>query len=831
MYKHFLLLTVCLLSPPLHSQIPARLFAPQPTPSPTPQATAPTPTPTPVLAVPLPQIADQAEELDRLLRDIEKDLEPIPELLNSGPEAKAQAEDVADRVRQTQDLLDGMPSMMQLQNEDRYWRALAEQYGRQRKLLTARAAGIEEKMRLLDAEQIRWQATRDEVADKPGLEVVVTRIDRELDSIGKLRADAQEQLNQILTLQNDIAEQDHEISIMLRKLEEAHERLRGRVFERDGNPLWRDRQLRFPDQPASELILLSVRRGFAGTRDFLLARKALAIGAGATYIVALLMALRLKKYVATAGKREEVVPGLRVFVRPFSVALLVTLLTTIGLTASAPTGVSFVVSLFYLVPVVRLLPLLTGPGMRKVVYTACVFYAFEWAHLVLQFGAVFKRELFVVIVVLAVIIFAWLTRPSVLRMESRSRWRRLLLAGIRIGLFLLASSVLLNILGYLSLSQILGVGTLFSAFIFALLYTMVRVLGLALAIILDSAWFQALPDGNSEVIERWAQRLLVLGAALLWINVDLYLFTVRGTVVDALKGVFEYPIGYGKTHITLGGTLSIVVFLVLGYGIANIASFIFGKVLLPRASLKGGMAYAISRVTYYVLLAALFFAALANAGLELNKFTVVTGALGVGLGFGLQNIVNNFASGLIVLFERPIRVGDTVEISGILGTVRRIGARSSTVLTAQGAEVIFPNSNLLSNQVTNWTLTSTRRRVEIHVGVSYSTDPEVVVGLLTEVARGNSRVLSFPQPQTSFLGFGENSLNFELTFWAPQAIWFDLKSEIGLEVLGALRKAGIEIPYPQRDLHVRSIESLNNNKEEAPQASESTNIKRMAGRR
>ena len=158
----------------------------------------------------------------------------------------------------------------------------------------------------------------------------------------------------------------------------------------------------------------------------------------------------------------------------------------------------------------------------------------------------------------------------------------------------------------------------------------------------------------------------------------------------------------------MGGTLGIVLLLVVGYIVANVASFVLGKILLPKLSLRGGMAYAISRVTYYVLLAGLFFIALANAGLQLDKFTVITGALGLGIGFGLQNIVSNFASGLIVLFERPIRINDTVEIGGITGIVRRIGARSSTVLTAQGAEVIFPNSNLLSNQVTNWTLSSTR---------------------------------------------------------------------------------------------------------------------------
>ncbi len=247
-------------------------------------------------------------------------------------------------------------------------------------------------------------------------------------------------------------------------------------------------------------------------------------------------------------------------------------------------------------------------------------------------------------------------------------------------------------------------------------------------------------------------------------------------------------------------------FLLLGYAIANIAKFMLEDVFLPKLSLRGGLGYAISRVTYYVLLVAIFFAVVTDAGVELNKFTVITGAVGLGVGFGLQNIVNNFASGLIILFERPFRIGDTVEVGGVEGTVKRIGARSSTVLTFQYAEVIVPNSNLLSNQVINWTLTSARRRVEVPVGVAYGTNPELALNLLIEVAESNPRILKEPRPEAFFLGFGESALNLELRFWAAQSIWFELKSEVGLAVFHALRKAGIEIPYPQRDLHVRALD-------------------------
>jgi len=247
--------------------------------------------------------------------------------------------------------------------------------------------------------------------------------------------------------------------------------------------------------------------------------------------------------------------------------------------------------------------------------------------------------------------------------------------------------------------------------------------------------------------------------------------------------------------------------LLVGYALAKALTFILQRFLLPRLPLQRGMAYAISTVTHYVLLLSVAVVAIAAVGVDLNRFTVLTGVIGVGLGFGLQNVVNNFVSGLILLFERPIHLGDTIDVGGLVGTVRRIGARSSTVLTLQGAEVIVPNSNLLSNQVVNWTLSSQWRRVDVPVRVAYGTDPECVLKLLVEVAETNPGVLRQRPPLAYFLGFGDSALNFELRFWsAEQATWFQLQSEVAIAVAKALQKAGIEIPFPQQDLHVRSFD-------------------------
>jgi len=813
----------CLVSATSKAQVPgAKLLTPQVTPSPAAQAPL-TPSPTPILAVPLPQIAEQAEELERQIRKRSKDLMPVPDREVDDVEEEARANEIIQRARQLEDFT-GVPNRMQLQQEDRYWRALEEEYAGKRKLLTVRAADIEGMMQWLDKEQTRWEATAEQIHEAAGLEAVAERVEQEVDAIRKLRSEAQDRLNLILTVQNHISEQDREISAVLRKLDEAHERLRESVFERDSPPLWRDRQKAIHDQPLSTVIPLSASRGFTGTREFLRSHKPLLLGTVLTYVFALLVAFRLRNYAASKGKSDVIIDYVQIFLRPFSVAMLVALLPTFGMLGSAPTGVSFVICLLCVAPVLRLLPELV-PAVRKTVYALCIFYVAVCAHQVLQFGSTFRREVFAFIIFAALTVFFWLTRPSRLKIQSVSVWRlKFLFAANTIGLCLLAGSLIANIIGFGSLAQLLGAGTLFSAFAFALLFTMVRVLHLGVMIAVSSAWFQGLPDVQAGLVERWTLRLLVVFACFLWFDLDLYLFTIRSNVVSTLQGMLQHPIGFGKVQVTLGGTLSLVLFLFFGYAIANIASFILGKILLPKLTLRGGMAYAISRFTYYVLLGALFIAGLVNTGLELNKFTVITGALGLGVGFGLQNIINNFASGLIILFERPIRIGDTVEIGEVSGIVRRIGARSSTILTAQGAEVILPNSNLLSNQVTNWTLSSTRRLVEIPVRVSYGTDPALALKLLMEIATSNPHVLAFPRPETLFLGFGESALNVELRFWAAQSVWFELKSQINMAILESFRNAGIEIPYPQRDLRVRSIDSPS--KEELAATSDAQTIKK-----
>jgi small-conductance mechanosensitive channel len=490
------------------------------------------------------------------------------------------------------------------------------------------------------------------------------------------------------------------------------------------------------------------------------------------------------------------------------VALFMALLGTIGRLQDFTLGIAYVFIILWIIQSFYLLPQLMGSIERSFLYALTPFLLIECARIWIPLSSVLERELFVLNILVALVTLIWVARPSRMRRLSLpGRASFLFVVLVRSEFALLAASLLSNVFGFISLSQVLGMSAFFGLFAAGILYGGVRVLKLLLMILLRTDLAQSILEKSTGTVERWASRILVLGAALVWLQGMLRIFTVYDAFLRIGSRILQYSVGYGNVHFTLGSVLSVLLTLPIGYAIASALTLTLGNFLLPKLHLNRGVPYAISKVTYYVLLLLVATIALEGAGVELNKFTVLTGTLGVGLGFGLQNIVSNFVSGLILLFERPIHIGDTVDVGELVGTVRRIGARSSTVLTFQGAEVIVPNSNLISNQVINWTLSSPWRLVDVPVGVAYGTDPERVLKLLVDVANSHPGVLRVRPPTAFFLGFGESALNFELRFWAAQQeMWFQLRSDVTVDVSKALRQAGIEIPYPQRDLHLRSID-------------------------
>jgi small-conductance mechanosensitive channel len=193
-------------------------------------------------------------------------------------------------------------------------------------------------------------------------------------------------------------------------------------------------------------------------------------------------------------------------------------------------------------------------------------------------------------------------------------------------------------------------------------------------------------------------------------------------------------------------------------------------------------------------------------GVDLSALTVVVGALGLGVSFGLQTITTNFVSGIIVLLERPIKVGDRIDVGSINGDVIKIALRATTVRTNDNIEIIIPNSEFINNKVINWSYSNKTIRFAVPIGTAYDSDPKQVRALLLEAARAHQGVLETPPPEVIFIGFGDSSLNFELRVWTEIYCTtpLTLKSDLYFEIFDKFKEANIEVPFPQRDIHIRS---------------------------
>ena len=300
-------------------------------------------------------------------------------------------------------------------------------------------------------------------------------------------------------------------------------------------------------------------------------------------------------------------------------------------------------------------------------------------------------------------------------------------------------------------------------------------------------------------LERRAYRFLVWLAIIGWLHRVMDYVGLLQPALSLGKMVLAARLERGSINISLEDVLAFVLTVWAAYLLSSFIRFVLEEDVYPRRKVTHGMAYAASRLLHYVILALGLVVGMGVLGVDLTKVTVLLGAFGVGIGFGLQSVVNNFVSGLILLFERPVHVGDTIEVGNLQGQVQRIGIRSSIVRTLQGAEMIVPNSQLVSEQVTNWTLSDTLRRIDLPVGVSYGAEPQKVIEVIKAAAAAHPRVLKSPPPQALFVGFGESSIDFELRAWTDQFIdWPKVRSELAVAVYDAVHAAGMSFPFPQR---------------------------------
>lgn len=489
--------------------------------------------------------------------------------------------------------------------------------------------------------------------------------------------------------------------------------------------------------------------------------------------------------------------------RPVASSLLLTLLASTLAIEHAPIIVYDLIFFVTLPPLWRAVPPLTGPTVRPLVRGAIVFLALDRVQAMLPEGTAFLRVVLLVEALLsAVALVLWLreSRGGAAPVSVR------IMSGL--AALVMVLGLVANLLGYVFLATVLARGTGYSAYAALSLAGAVIVIEAILDLVVVSPVGQRLRSLREHAATVHARTLRILTAVsfLAWLAGTLEGFGLWGPFSTWAEEVLTEHHSVGSLEISIGAVLGATLILVFTWMLLRFVRFVLELDVLPRFRLEPGVDGAISGLTRYVVGGTGLLLALAFLGIDASQIALVAGALGVGIGFGLQGIVANFIAGIVLMLERPVRLGDFVEVGPLVGIVDRIGLRSSTVRAMDGAEVIVPNESLISREVINWTLSDRKRRVAIKVGVAYGADPHHVLEVLRGVAQAHKDVIQIDRARVLFDGFGDSSLDFTVQFWAGS---FEdsirLKSEVGIAMFDALSAANIEIPFPQREVRVISM--------------------------
>ena len=498
---------------------------------------------------------------------------------------------------------------------------------------------------------------------------------------------------------------------------------------------------------------------------------------------------------------------LKVISRPVSASVILSLFFTFFIFPDRPP--IFREFSFYLIafPLVHILDILVERKFRIYSYAYGILIVFYMFLNLFSNDLVLYRLLLLLIALAEITLLALFLKGYRITQDLSLPKRGIIYFFVVIHLSLAVIGFISNIAGGLLLTEIVLFAVFNNIFNGLVLFSTALLLNGLISTGIDTSRGQQINvfRMNGELIKRNTIHLLNIIATGIWILLILRNFKVFDSIYSNFKSIFTSKISIGSARFSLDGVMIFFVVIYVSVIISNILRIVLEQDVLNRVSLSKGLPHTIAMMVKYTIITAGFFLAVNAAGIPIDKFTIVLGAMSVGIGFGLQNVFNNLVSGLILLFERPIQIGDTVQVGQLTGIVQSIGLRSSNIKTFEGAEVILPNGQLVSNEVINWTLSDQQRRIEIKVQVGYDSDPQLVYQLLNNILISHKEVIPEPAPAVFFHEFGESSLNFALLFWiGDYNEGRRIKSEILFQVFQILKDNKIEIPFPQRDLHIRT---------------------------
>ena len=704
--------------------------------------------------------------------------------------------------------------VIRLESLDRHWQFYERQFEAWQTSLSQASGQYLDDASSLGRRKADWMATRAAAAAAGAPQALLDRITVAQSQLAQAEQAISAPLNKLLHLGERANTVEADIQAGRKAVTAATDYNNYRLTQIDAPPLWQI------DSQVAANKMDSVKAGLRIESTFLNEYNRANRLMLRAYNILEFMFLPLLVWVSFRVRKSmpatpETQASLRVLRRPFSTWLLIVMTGLLIVERDAPIILQQAVLLIALIPVLRLLPPHVFAVLGFWPYVVSGLYLLNLFSFVFLSNPIYLRLYLLFVTLLAIGSFLWtLSRSRPLSaldgapVAPPGRPARFVQSFSLIVCGLLGVSAFANVFGNVSLADMLTDASLFSAYASLLCYAGVHVVISLMHLILARSAVSHLRIvvNHGATIVRGLTRLVQLATFGVWAFAVLNQFRIYRPIQQAVSATLTHSFSLGKISVTLGGVLLFCFSVWLALKVSRTVRLILRDEVLPGMSLPRGVANSIASLTYYFLVLAGLAVAMVAAGFQVGQLAFVIGALSVGIGLGLQDVVKNFVSGLILMFERPIQPGDTVEISGTAGTVGTIGMRATTLTTFDGADVVVPNGSVLSEKLINWTLTNTDRRFEVLLGVAYGADPKQVLELVMSVTKSTPGVAADPEPVVQFTAMGSNSLEFTIRAWTHDfAAWGKIRSDLTVRIHDAITAAGIQIPFPQRDLHLRSV--------------------------
>jgi potassium-dependent mechanosensitive channel len=764
--------------------------------------------PPPPTTIPVEEVATQATQVGDLIRGFAANVAPSGEIETIRKFLPQVSVDIALELKNTTNILQEQASLETLQAQQEIWQQRQSQGTAWLKVLTDRATKLQVALTQLKKLHETWARTRDAEESAKAPPPILQQIDTTLAAIEAAQQPHQAQRDEILNLQSKVADLVADCNTALAQIAGLQHMAVGGIFTPENPPIWNG-DLWARAQTTLPERVPKIAASYWGDILLYVRDPSRHLPWHVAIFIALSLVLLAARRQVGQGEADGDRPShaTAVFDHVFAAALLVTLMVATSPASPVPVTVKRLFQIAALVPIIVLTRRVVTPIVVPVIYALGILFATDTVRRAVVGEPPMGQGILALEAVAGIVVVGWLwvygARRAARGLGQKSTLLRLVAAFI---LFALAIGLIAAVFGYMRLARLTVPGAFAGGALALELYASAQV-AMGLVVYALRLWplrLLHMVQHHRDLMERRIYGLFLWLVAGGWLLRYLDYLGLLDPAWSLATAFLNTRLERGSISTSVGDIVAFFLTVLGAYLLSAFIRFVLAEDVYSRTGIATGQSYAVSSLLNYAILAIGFVVALGVLGMDLTKVTVLAGAFGVGIGFGLQSVVNNFVSGLILLFERPIHVGDTVQVGSLQGRVRRIGIRASIVRTMQGAEIIVPNAQLITEQVTNWTLSDQLRRLDLPVGVNYGAAPKKVIELLETVARAHPKVLQDPAPRGLFMSYGDSSINFELRAWTEQTNTVQVHSDLTVAIYDAVYAAGISFPFPQRDVRVLS---------------------------